>query len=102
MDKVRISEDDRKKARHILYRDDALEYVFRRGWGRGGQWSIVKSGEAFGMGKKKLRNIKAALDRTIIASRSTHQKRVAATVVRSQEVSSRPKPKDGPQWAVRC
>ena len=88
---------------HILYRDDALEYASSEEDGKGvDNGPLPRVVKPLVWERKKLRNIKAALDRTIIASHSTHQKRVAATVVQFQEVSSRPKPKDGPQWAVHC
>ena len=75
IDKVRISEDDRRKARHILGRDDALEYVSSEEGGEGADnGPLPRVMKPLVWERKNLRNIKAALDRTIIASRSTHQK----------------------------
>ena len=100
LETLKITEDDRRKARDILHR--ALEYVSSEEDGEGvDNGPLPRIVKPLAWERNKLRNIKAALDKAIIASQSPHQRGVAATVVQSEEVPSRPKPKDGPLWAIR-
>ena len=82
LETLKITEDDRRKARDILHRADALEYVSSEEDGEGvDNGPLPRIVTPLAWERKKLRNIKAALDKAIIASQSPHQRGVAATVV---------------------
>ena len=51
--------------------------------------------------RSKLRNIKAKLDEEHLKGLSEGKRRTTALVMRGDEVSTRPYPNGGPNWAIR-
>lgn len=98
-----LREEDKQKTLQLLSSPSALHYIS----------SEESDGDFSGTGPRprkviklsfertKLRNIKAALDDHRRKSMTENQKRTAAVVRQSEEVSERKAPEGSPRWAVR-
>ena len=51
--------------------------------------------------RSKLKNIKVRLDEEYFKGLSERQRRTSARIIRTDALSTRPCPADGPRWAVR-
>ena len=51
--------------------------------------------------RSKLKNIKAKLDEAYLEGLNEKQRRTSARISRSGEISARPRPANGPRWAIR-
>ena len=98
-----LSTKDKRKTEEVLESPCALDYISSEESENEHQGNgpcprkVVK----FEWERKRLRNIKAALDAHHVSTMTTQQNRTAAVVTISDQMASSSPPKDGPRWAIR-
>ncbi|XP_068736153.1 uncharacterized protein [Montipora capricornis] len=100
-----LSETDKEKAREILSSPEALKYMSSEdseddmdATANGPKPRKVKR---LPWERSKLKNIKVRLDEEYFKGLSERQRRTSARIIRTDALSTRPCPTDGPRWAVR-
>lgn len=100
-----LSETDKAKAREIFSSPEALKYMSSEdseddmdGTVNG---PMPRKVRRLPWERSKLKNIKGRLDEEYLKGLSERQKRTSARIIRTDALSTRPCPTDGPRWAVR-
>lgn len=99
-----LSDTDKAKAREIFSSPEALNYMSSGdseddidGTVNG---PMPRKARRFPWERSKLKNIKGRLDEEYLKGLSERKRRTSARIIRTDALSTRPCPTDGPCWAV--